>query len=66
MVFPAIRYCPRNRLCGASGLAADLVAATNVEGMEDRTDNRNSCSQLGLVRSHDGGHSYSPGVLRNN
>ena len=66
MVFSEICHCPRNCLCGAFGLAVDLVAATNVEGMEDRTYDSNPCSQLALVRGYDGGRTYSPGVLRNN
>lgn len=66
MVFPKIRYYPSRRLCGASGVAPDLVASTNNACMEDRTHNRNPCSQLDLVPSHDGIHSYSRGVLQAN
>ncbi len=66
MVFPKILYYHRSLLCGASGVAPDLVASRNGAGMEDRTHNRNPCSQLDLVPSHDGIHSYSQGVLQAN
>ncbi len=54
MVFPKIIYYIRSLLCGASGIAPDLVATTNDTGMEDRAHNRNTCSQLDLVSNHDG------------
>ena len=66
MVFPKILYCHCSLLCRASGVAPDLVASTNDAGMEDRTHNRNPCSQLDLVPNHDGIHSYSQGVLQAN
>jgi hypothetical protein len=59
MVFPKTRYYHRSLLCGAPGVAPDLVASTNDAGMENRTHNRNLCSQLDLVPSHDGIDSYS-------
>jgi len=64
MVFPKILYYYRGLLCGTPGVAPDLVASTNDAGMEDRTHNRNSCPQLDLVSSHNGIHSYPPGVLQ--
>ena len=66
MVFPKILYYHRSLLRGASGVAPDLVAPTNDVGMEDRTYNRDSCSQLDLVPGHDGIHSNSQGVLQAN
>ena len=64
MVFPKILYYHRSLLCGAAGIAPDLVASTNDAGMEDRTHNRNTCSQLDLVPNHNGIHSYAQGVLQ--
>jgi len=52
MVFPKTLYYHRILLCGASGVAPDLVAATNDESMEDRTHHRNPCSQFDLVPNH--------------
>ena len=49
---------------GAAGVAPDLVASTYKAGMEDRTDDRNPCSQLVLVANHDGIHPYDQGVLQ--
>ena len=66
MVFPKILYHHLSLLCGTSGVAPDLVASTNDAGMEDRTHHRNPCSQLDLVASHHGIHSYSQGVLQAN
>jgi len=66
MVFPKILYYHFNLLCGASGVAPDLVASTNDASMEDRTHNRNPCSQLDLVPKHYGIHSYTQGVLQAN
>jgi len=66
MVFPKILYYYRIPLCRASGVTPDLVASTNDAGMEDRAHNRNPRSQLVLIPSHDGIHSYSQGVLRAN
>ncbi len=63
MVFPKIRYNNRSRLCGTSGIASDLVAPGNDSRMENRTHNRNSCSQLDLDPSHDRIHLYIQGVL---
>jgi len=64
MVFPKIFHYNRSLLCGASGIAPDLVASPNDAGMEDRTHSRNPCCQLDLVPNHDGIHSYSQGVLQ--
>ena len=64
MVFPKIIYYHRSLLCGAFGIAPDLVASTNNAGMEDRTHNRNTCSQLDLVPNHHGIHSSAQGVLQ--
>ena len=66
MVFPKILYYHRSLLCGASSVAPYLVASTNDAGMEDRTHNRNPCSQLDLVPNHDGIHPYFQGVLQAN
>ena len=66
MVFPKILYCLRSLFYRASGVTPDLVASPNDAGMEDRTHNRNPCSQLDLVPSHDGIHSHSHGVLQAN
>ena len=64
MVFPKVLYYHGSLLCGASGVAPDLVAPTNDAGMEDRTHNGNPCSQLDLIPNHDGIHPYSQGVLQ--
>jgi len=64
MVFPKIRHHPRPPLRGAPGVAHDLVASTNVAGMEDRTHHRNPYSQLDTVPDHDGIHSCNQGVLQ--
>jgi len=66
MVFPKILYYHRSLLCGASGVAPDLVASTNNAGMEDRPHNRNPCYQLDLIPNYDGIHPYSQGVLQAN
>ena len=64
MVFPKVLYYHRNPLRGAAGIAPDLVAPTNFLGMEDRTHNSNTCSQLDFVSNHNGIHSYPQGVLQ--
>ena len=66
MVFPKILYYNRSLLCGASGIAPDLVASTNNAGMEDRTHDRNPYSHLDFVPKHFGLHSYVKGVLQVN
>ncbi len=50
MVFPEILYRLRALLCGASGAAADLVAAWYVARLEDRTYNRDPCGKLDIVQ----------------
>lgn len=64
MVFPKILYNHRRLFCGTAGIAPDLVATKNDAGMEDRTHNRNTCSQLDLVPSHYGIHSIAQRVLQ--
>ena len=64
MVFPKILYCRRRPFCGAAGIAPDLVAPTNLLGMEDRPHNSDTCSQLDFVPNHNGIHSYTQGVLQ--
>ena len=63
MVFPNNLHRHRNLYCGASGIALDLVAATNDAGMEDRSHVRNPCSKLDIVQSYAGVHTYDQGVL---
>jgi len=55
-------------VCSVGPLELPLiwVASTNDAGMEDRTHHRNPCSQLDIVPSHDGIHSYNQGVLQAN
>jgi len=63
MIMKKCPYYHRSLLCGAPGIAPDLVASTNDAGMEDRTHNSNTCSQLDLVPNHNGIHSYAQGIL---
>ena len=64
MVFSKILYYHRSPFCGAAGIAPDLVAPTNLLGMEDRTHNSNTRSQLDFVPNYNGIHSYTQGVLQ--
>jgi len=43
-----------------------LVAPANNEDKENRTYNRSDCSQLGLVRNHNGIYSHAQGILQTN
>jgi len=63
MVFPKTLYDLCLLLGGTSGVAPDLVAATNDAGMEDRTHHRNPCAQLDIVPKHDGIYPCNQGVL---
>lgn len=54
MVFQKILYYHCRRLCGASGIAADLVAATNDAGVEGRADDRHTRYQLDSVPVYNG------------
>jgi len=64
MVFSKILYCHRALFCGPVGIAPDLVASTNLSGMENRTHHRNTCSELAFVSIDNGIHSYPKGVLQ--
>ncbi len=63
MVFPHYFYCSRSLYGGASGVTFDLVAASNVAGMEDRAHYRYPCDHLDFVPALAAIVAGNPGVL---
>ena len=63
MVFQNILYHFRRCLCGAFGIAPDLVASRNEPDMEDRAHHRHIDPQLDLVSNDDGIRPYDQGIL---
>ncbi len=63
MVFPHYFYCPRTLYGGASGVTFDLVATSNVAGMEDRAHHRYPRNYLDFVPALSAIVAGNPGVL---
>ena len=64
MVFPNDLHCCRDPLCGAPGIAVDLVASADDAWLEDRTHHRDPRAELGHVPSDYGVRPDPQGVFQ--